>query len=62
MSYWGDGATVSVADCRGPLVRLRVRRNDGEELEAVTTELDHPRLGDRVDVEIDPAGVVTPAR
>ena len=58
----GDGATVLAADRRGPLVRLRVRRDDGEELEAVTTELDHPRPGDRVDVEIDPAGVVTLAR
>jgi thiamine transport system ATP-binding protein len=55
----GDGATVLAADRRGPVVRLRIRRDDGEELEAVTTELDHPRPGDRVAVEIDPAGVVT---
>jgi thiamine transport system ATP-binding protein len=55
----GDGATVLAADRRGPVVRLRIRRDDGEELEAVTTELGHPRPGDRVAVEIDPAGVVT---
>ena len=53
----GEGATVVAAERRGPMVRLRVRRDDGEELEAVTTELDHPRAGDRVSVEIDPAGV-----
>jgi thiamine transport system ATP-binding protein len=55
----GVGATVVTAERRGPLVRLRIRRDDGEELDAVTTELDHPRAGDRVAVEIDPAGVVT---
>jgi thiamine transport system ATP-binding protein len=55
----GDGATVLGADRRGPIVRLVVRRDNGEELEAVTTELDHPRPGDRVTIEIDPAGVVT---
>ena len=38
---------------------VRGRDDDGEELEAVTTELDHPRPGDRVAIEIDPAGVVT---
>jgi thiamine transport system ATP-binding protein len=55
----GVGATVVTAERRGPLVRLRIRRDDGEELDAVTTELDHPRVGDHVAVEIDPAGVVT---
>jgi thiamine transport system ATP-binding protein len=55
----GDGATVVAAERRGPLVRLRIRRDDGEELEAVTTELDHPHPGARVAVEVDPAGVVT---
>ena len=55
----GDGGTVLAADRRGPVVRLRIRRDDGDELEAVTTELDHPRPGDRVGVAIDPRGVVT---
>jgi thiamine transport system ATP-binding protein len=55
----GEGATVVAAERRGPLVRLQVRRDDGDELEAVTTELRHPRAGERVRVEIDPAGVVT---
>jgi thiamine transport system ATP-binding protein len=55
-----DGAaTVVGAERRGPLVRLRARLDDGGELEAVTTSLDHPAPGDRVEVEIDPAGVVT---
>jgi thiamine transport system ATP-binding protein len=55
----GEGATVLAAERRGSLVRLRLRRDDGEELESVTTELAHPQPGDRVAVEIDPAGVVT---
>jgi thiamine transport system ATP-binding protein len=55
----GGGATIVAAERRGPLVRLRVRRDDGEELESVTTELDHPQVGERVVVEVDPAGVAT---
>jgi hypothetical protein len=55
----GDGATVLAADRRGSLVRLRIRRDDGEELEAVTTELHHPAPGERVAVAIDLQGVVT---
>jgi thiamine transport system ATP-binding protein len=54
----GRGATVVSAERRGPLVRLRVRNESGEELDAVTTQLDHPRPGDEVSIEIDPAGVV----
>ena len=46
------------AERRGPVVQLRVLLDDGEVLESVTTELDHPRPGDRVQVGIDPAGVV----
>jgi thiamine transport system ATP-binding protein len=55
----GEGATILAAERRGSLVRLRLRRDDGEELESVTTELSHPHPGERVAVEIDPAGVVT---
>ena len=55
----GEGATVLAAERRGSLVRLRVRRDDGEELEAVTTGLEHPRVGDRVSLDVDQAGVVT---
>jgi thiamine transport system ATP-binding protein len=53
----GEGAVVLTAERRGPLVRLRVRLDGGDELDAVTTELEHPQAGDRVAVEIDPAGV-----
>jgi thiamine transport system ATP-binding protein len=52
-------AIVKSADRRGPLVRLHVRLDGGRELEAVTTDLDHPLPGDRVRVEIDPSGIVT---
>ncbi len=55
-----DGSGVILAaERRGPLVRLRARLEDGRELESVTTEVEHPQPGDRVEVEIDPAGVVT---
>jgi thiamine transport system ATP-binding protein len=54
----GSGAVVLVATRLGPAVRLRVRLESGEELDAVTTALDHPAAGDRVAVEIDPAGVI----
>jgi thiamine transport system ATP-binding protein len=54
----GSGATVLAAERDGPVVRLRVRRDDGVEFHAVS--LDAPSLahGDRVSVEIDPAGVL----
>ncbi len=42
----------------GPIVRLRVRLDEGRELEAVVASIDHPSAGDRVDVEIDPEGIV----
>jgi len=53
----GSGV-VERADRAGPVVRLRVRLDDGRELEAVDAAVDHPRAGDRVDVEIDPTGIV----
>ena len=53
----GD-AVVEEAVRVGATVRLVLRRDDGESLVAVTTALDHPEPGDRVHVEIDPAGVV----
>jgi thiamine transport system ATP-binding protein len=54
----GDDAVVVFAERRGPAVRLRVRLDDGEELETEETALDHPIPGDRVAVNVDPAGVV----
>jgi thiamine transport system ATP-binding protein len=54
----GDGATVVGAERDGAVVLLRVRRDDGVELEALAVGVDHPRPGDRVSVEIDPQGVV----
>jgi len=53
----GQGATVLSADRDGPVVRLRVRRDDGVELEAVTVRAEHPLPGDRVSIAIDPDGV-----
>jgi thiamine transport system ATP-binding protein len=53
----GDGV-VERAVRTGPIVRLRVRLDDGDMLEAVVASLDHPRAGDRVDVEVDPEGIV----
>ena len=42
----------------GPVVRMRVRLDDGRTLEAAVAAIAHPRAGDRVDVEIDPKGIV----
>jgi thiamine transport system ATP-binding protein len=55
----GDGV-VERAVRQGPTVRLSVRLDDGSRLDAVTASLEHPRRGDRVDVHIDPAGIVRP--
>jgi thiamine transport system ATP-binding protein len=52
----GDDATVIAAERRGAVVRLRLRLRSGAELDAATTALDHPGVGDHVAVEIDPAG------
>jgi thiamine transport system ATP-binding protein len=53
----GDGV-VTAAIRQGATVRLLVVLDCGERLEAVAVSLDHPVAGDRVAVEIDPAGVV----
>jgi thiamine transport system ATP-binding protein len=54
-----DGAGVVESAVRtGPIVRLVVRLDDGRRLEAVDAAVEHPAPGDRVDVEVDPAGIV----
>jgi thiamine transport system ATP-binding protein len=53
----GNGVVESAVRT-GPVVRLRVHRDDGRALEAVVAEIDHPQPGDRVDVEVDPQGIV----
>jgi thiamine transport system ATP-binding protein len=55
----GDGV-VERAVRQGPTVRLSIRLDDGSRLDAVTSSLEHPRRGDRVDVHVDPAGIVRP--
>jgi thiamine transport system ATP-binding protein len=54
----GSNATVLSAERRGATVRLRVRMDDGRELEAASATTAHPEAGARVGVEVDPAGVV----
>ena len=53
----GNG-TIARAVRTGPLVRLQVALDDGRSLEAVVASVDHPEPGDRVDVTIDPEGIV----
>jgi len=53
----GNG-TVESAVRTGPVVRLRVHLDDDRVLEAVVAALDHPRPGERVDVDIDREGIV----
>ena len=54
----GSGARVVAAERRGAVVWLRLHTEDGRELECATTSTDHPRSGETVGIEIDPAGVV----
>jgi ABC-type Fe3+/spermidine/putrescine transport system ATPase subunit len=42
----------------GPVVRLVVRLDDGRRLEALSASLEHPFAGDRVDVDVDPNGII----
>ncbi|MDQ3379391.1 MAG: ABC transporter ATP-binding protein [Actinomycetota bacterium] len=53
----GDGVVETVAR-RGPTVRVVVRLDAGEILEAAISALDHPSPGDRVRVTIDERGIV----
>ena len=54
----GDGAVVVATERDGPVVRVRVRLDEGGELEALATRVDHPRIGDRAGVQVDPDGIV----
>ena len=54
----GEGGVVLATQRRGLVVHLSVRLEDGTELTAVTTDLRHPRTGDRVSVDIDPSAIV----
>ena len=54
----GSGGVVTAADRDGAVVRLRVRRDDGAELEAVAVGVEVPSVGDNVAVDVDPDGVV----
>jgi thiamine transport system ATP-binding protein len=49
---------VESATRHGPTVRLVLRLDDGSTLEAAVAALEHPVPGDRVDVEVDPKGIV----
>ncbi len=53
----GDGI-VERAARTGPIVRIVVRLDDGRTLEAIKASVDHPGPGERVDVKVDPAGIV----
>jgi thiamine transport system ATP-binding protein len=55
---FGGNGVVEAAVRAGPTVRLRVRLDDGRPIQALVVALDHPRPGDRIDVEIDPAGIL----
>ena len=54
----GNDAQIVSTERDGPVVRLVVRRDDGSELESVSTAVDPPGKGDSVAIEIDPAGIV----
>jgi len=54
----GEDGTVVTVERRGPSVLIGVRCDDGRTLESITTALEHPGLGDRVQVAIDSSGVI----
>ncbi len=56
-SSGGNGVVASALRV-GPTVRLVVELDDGRVLEAAVASLDHPVPGERVEVGVDPAGVV----
>ena len=53
----GNGVVEQVTRT-GSLVRLVVRLDDERRLEAAVATVDHPAAGDRVDVDVDPQGIV----
>jgi hypothetical protein len=57
-----DGAVVIRAERRGAHVRLWARRADGAVIVATSSGVAHPVVGDRVRVDVDPAGVVAVPR
>jgi thiamine transport system ATP-binding protein len=54
----GDDAEVVAVERDGPVVTVRVRRDDGTKLDALAVGVDAPPIGRRVGLRIDPAGVV----
>ena len=54
----GDDAEVVAVERDGPVVTVRVRRDNGTELDALAVGVDAPPIGRRVGLRIDPAGVV----
>jgi thiamine transport system ATP-binding protein len=53
----GNGVVESAVRT-GPTVELVVLLDDGRRLEAIVASLEHPAVGDRVDVRVDPNGIV----
>jgi thiamine transport system ATP-binding protein len=53
----GNGVVESAVRT-GPTVELVVVLDDGRRLEAIVASLEHPAVGDRVDVTVDPNGIV----
>jgi thiamine transport system ATP-binding protein len=54
----GEGVVQTVVRT-GAIVRIVVRMDDGRRLEAVDATIEHPAVGDRVDVAVDPDGIVS---
>lgn len=53
----GDGLVESAVR-HGPTVQLVISLDGGDSVNAAVTGLDHPAVGERVSIELDPAGVV----
>ena len=58
----GVGAVVVSTERRGAVVWLRVRLENGDELDSITTATNHPRAGDRVTAKVDETATIAVAR
>ena len=54
----GGNGVVERVTRTGALVRLVLLLDDQRRLEAVVASVDHPAAGDRVDIDVDPHGIV----
>ena len=58
----GEGAVVMSTERRGAIVWLRLRLDNGDELDSITTATEHPRAGDRITVNVNETATIAVTR